>query len=341
MVDNANIFEQVMQGFAALTNIHHISYQYNSRQLVYQHDKVKLYHYHAKNKKIDSTPLLVVFSTVNRPEILDLFPEQSFVGELIRNGIDIYLLDWGYPDFNDKHLSLDHYINHYLYYCVQFIKEANKVEKINLLGVCLGGILSLCYASLHVDIKKLILISTPIDFHTSDNVVANIVNKLDVKELAAMTGNISGSWLTQFFISLRPFELMGKKYLRFVDNISNEETTKRFLQVEKWLHDTPDQAGVAFTEFTQDFYRENKLIKNQIYFQGKRIDLANLSIPILNVMAKADEIIPMSASKVLKKYINPIYYSQRVFSSGHIGIYLSDKVVKAMPKAISTWLKKV
>lgn len=341
MDKNVNLLEQVMQGFAALAKINDISYQYNPRHLVYQHDKIKLYHYQAKNKKTHLIPLLVVFSTVNRPEILDLFPEQSFIGELLQNGMDVYLLDWGYPDLNDKHITLNDYINTYLQHCVQFIKESSKVEKINLLGICLGGILSLCYSILHADIKNLVLISTPVDFHTSDNAIANIMNKVDVSELVKFTGNISGSWLTQFFISLRPFDLMGKKYLRFVDNISNEEMTKRFLHIEKWMHDTPDQSGAAFTEFTRDFYRENKLIKNEIYMQGKRIELSNLSIPILNIMAKEDEIIPMSASKVLKKYINPIHYSQRVFTSGHIGVYISDKVVKAMPKAISAWLKKV
>src|SRR5580693_1912983 len=106
--DNFFFLENIADGFVNLARILEIKYQYNKRSLVYQHDKVKLYHYHAK-KKSRLPPLLVVFATVNRPEILDLFPEHSFIGNLLENGLDVYLLDWGYPDKEDKSISMSDY----------------------------------------------------------------------------------------------------------------------------------------------------------------------------------------------------------------------------------------
>lgn len=197
-----------------------------------------------------------------------------------------------------------------------------------------------CYAALFAKIKNLVLISTPIEFNTADNYIGQFLKRLDVDTLTSVMGNVSGAWLTQFFISLRPFELVGKKYLRFVEHLSDQERTDKFLQVEKWLYDAPDQTGASFVELVKEFYKQNKLIKGEYDIQNKKIDLANLTMPILNVMASEDEIVPMSASRGLKKYIGSKDYTQKIYPSGHIGIYISDKVGKRMPKAIAQWLKR-
>jgi len=340
MQENFTFLGKITQGLVEIARIPEIQYQYNPRDLVFQRDKVKLYHYHPKVKKPISIPLLVVFATVNRPEILDLFPEHSFIGRLLENGMDVYLLDWGYPDAKDKDISLNEYVTDYLDHCVRYILENTHHPKINLLGICQGGVLCLCYSILTTNIKNLVLISSPIDFQTKDNIIAQVFKKLDIDAFIKLVGNVPGLWLTHFFISLRPFELVGKKYLRFVDQIADREWTARFLRVEKWLYDAPDQTGASFAELIKDFYQQNKLIKGEIYLGEERIDLANLIIPVLNVMASEDEIVPVSATRGLKKYIRSEDYSQKIFPSGHIGIYISDKVGKSMPKAISNWLKK-
>jgi polyhydroxyalkanoate synthase len=353
---NVDFLQKLAKASLEITRLGEIKYESNPRVLVYQHDKVKLYHYHSKNcsknsnknscensqktKNSNVVPLLVVFATVNRPEILDLFPDQSLIGGLLENGLDVYLLDWGYPDVNDKNITMNDYVSKYLKACINYIIEASKQKKINLLGICQGGLLCLCYSLLYQDIKNLILISSPIDFDTQDNVIAKMFKQLDVDTFVGLTGNVPGSWLTNFFISLRPFELIGKKYLRFTDHVDEQEWINKFLRVEKWLYDAPDQSGASFTELIKDFYQKNKLIKGQVYLGSKRIDLSELRIPVLNIMAAQDEIVPVSASCELDKYINSQDYTQEIFPSGHIGIYISDKVGKAMPKTIAKWLKK-
>lgn len=340
MLDNVTFLERIGMGMAAITQLPYIQYQYNVRTLVYEYHKVKLYHYQPKIIKHHPIPLLVVFATVNRPEILDLFPEHSFIGGLLENGMDVYLLDWGYPSYQDQHLSFNDYVTRDLYHCVDFIRQMHRASNINLLGICQGGLICLSYAILFPHIKNLVLISTPIDFHTHDNTIAKIFNKLDIDTFVSLVGNIPGAWLTEFFISLRPFELIGKKYLRFIDQITDETWRENFLRVEKWLYDAPDQTGVSFKELIQDLYTQNKLIKDEWFLDNKKISLSKLTIPIFNVMASEDEIIPVSASRSLKKYVGTRDYKEQIFPSGHIGIYVSDKVGKRMPKAIANWLKR-
>lgn len=312
----------------------------NSRELVHQQDKIKLYRYKPKCKRVHSVPLLIVFSTVNRPDVLDLFPEQSFINGLLLGGQDVYLLDWGYPDLKDIKLAFSDYISNYLHHCVMTIKNISQQEKINLLGICQGGVISLCYSSLSNLINKLVLISTPVDFHTKDNLITSFTQQLDTAVFSQLPTNIPGSWLAQFFATLRPFEVKGLKYLKFMDNIHDADKTKKFLRVEQWLADTPDQPSAAFSEFIQCFYQKNQLCKSHYQINGKSIDLNQLAIPVLNIIAKNDEIIPPSASLALKKYISPEYYTQKVYSSGHIGIYINSVVTNKLSKAIGSWLNR-
>lgn len=330
--------EQWLAISSAMAGFSEIKYEYNKRQLVYSCDKIKLYHYQPQVKKPFTTPVLVVFATVNRPEILDLFPNKSFIRGLLTQGLDVYLLDWGYPDNDDHQQSFNEYVTTYLHNCIHYITKHKKISKIDLLGVCQGGLLCLLYAALYSNIRKLILISTPIDFQTKDNLIQQYISRLDIDAVIKLFGNIPGAWLTQFFISLRPFELIGKKYLRFADNIANEELTRKFLRIEKWLHDAPDQTASSFQQFIKECYCENKLIKNQLVVNGKRIILNKIKLPILNVIAEEDEIIPPSASRALKKCIGREFYTEKSYHSGHIGIYVSDKVNQCLPKEIAKWI---
>ena len=338
MQEYFKFIDEAVQGLAILQQLDQVNYRYNPRTCVYQKDKIKLYHYQHQTKKICKIPLLIVFSTVNRPEILDLLPEQSLIGELLRQGMDIYLLDWGYPDQNDKNIYFNKYITEYLHQCVQYIIKNSKQEQISLLGVCQGGIICLCYATLFSYIKNLILISTPINFHTKNNIVSKFIQKIETNDIGKIDSNISGNILTQFFISLRPFELLGKKYLKMMENISDKSWIDKFLLIEKWLHDAPDQPNKAFVDFVNDYYQENKLIHKKISVDGHLIDLSQINLPVLNIMAKEDQLVPMSASKALKKYIHPQYYSTLLLEGGHIGIYVSKKHCQHLTSSITKWL---
>ncbi len=335
-----NFTDMLSQGLELLRQTGGFDYVYNKRTLVYQHDKLKLYHYEPKVKNPLKTPLLVVFATVNRPEILDLFPEHSFIRGLLDEGADVYMLDWGYPDKNDADISFSDYVNDYLHYTIKFILDTTNQPAVNLLGICQGGLMCLCYTALYRYVKNLVLISAPVDFSTDDNTVAQLLNKIDMRKLTELTGNVPGAWLTQFFISLRPFELVGKKYLNFIDKLADEISTEKFLRVEKWLNDAPDQAGRAFREMAEMFYRDNKLIKGKLFLGGRKVDLKNVVVPVLNVIASEDEIVPPSASHCLKNYVKSIDYIEQVYPSGHIGIYVSNKVGKRMSASIASWLKK-
>ena len=92
---------------------------------------------------------------------------------LLDLGIDVYLIDWGYPDGADRYVTLDDYINGYLHRALGAVLDAHRVSSTTLLGVCQGGTFSLCYAALHPQrVRNLVTMVTPVDFHAGDNLLS-------------------------------------------------------------------------------------------------------------------------------------------------------------------------
>ncbi len=311
---------------------------------VYQEDKVRLYRYDPMVEEPFDVPVLIVYALVNRPYMVDLQENLSLVRNLLDRGIDTYLIDWGYPSRVDQYLTLDDYINGYIDRCVDAIRERHGLDQINVLGICQGGVFSMCYSSLHPEkVKNLITMVAPVDFHVEADDKTGLLNawsrNMDVDLMVDTFGNIPGNFMNYGYLMLKPFSLSIQKYISMVDILDDEEKLINFLRMEKWIFDSPDQAGEAWRQFMKDFYQGNKLITGEVEIGGQRVDLKNVTMPVLNVFADYDHLVPPASSQVLGEYVGTADYTMESFPVGHIGMYVSSKVQNTLPPLISEWVK--
>ncbi|WP_013321438.1 class III poly(R)-hydroxyalkanoic acid synthase subunit PhaC [Gloeothece verrucosa] len=318
----------------------------SAKEAVYKEDKVILYRFTPQVAQPLHIPLLMVYALVNRPFMVDLQEGRSLVANLLKLGLDVYLIDWGYPTRADRWLTLDDYINGYIDNCVDYIRKTHNIDKVNLLGICQGGTFSVCYSALHPEkVKNLIVMVAPIDFRMPGTLLnmrggCTIGNEaLDVDLMIEAMGNVPGDYLNLEFLMLKPLQLGYQKYLDFPDIMENEDKLTNFMRMEKWIFDSPDQAGEAYRQFMKDFYQGNKLIKNEVVIGDQRVNLQNLTMPILNLYAEQDHLVDPVSSKALEKYVNSSDYTLKSFPVGHIGMYVSGKVQKDLPPTIVDWLK--
>ena len=310
------------------------------REAVYSDGKLTLYRYRGDTAPTAKVPLLIVYALVNRPFMVDLQPDRSIVRNLLALGEDVYIIDWGYPDRSDRFLTLDDYINGFIRRCVDEVRRRHALEAINLLGICQGGAFSLCYAALHPGtVRNLVTMVTPVDFHTPDNMLSNWVQKLDVDLLVDTLGNIPADMMNGCYLALKPFRLNSQKYVGMIDILDDPAELTNFLRMEKWIFDSPDQAGEAFRQFVTDFYQHNRLVTGGLRIGDGEVDLANVTMPVLNVYAEQDHLVPPSASKPLGGLIGGSDYTELGFRGGHIGIYVSGRAQREVPPAIHQWLQ--
>ena len=105
--------------------------------------------------------------------------------------------------------------------------------------------------------------------------------------------------------------------------------------MEKWIFDSPDQAGETFRQFIKDFFQENKLIKGEVEIGGRRIDLQRVTMPVLNVYATEDHLVPPASSQALEHYVGSNDFTTISFAGGHIGIYVSGRAQKELAPALA------
>ncbi len=119
------------------------------KDVVFRTHRTTLYRYRAVAERTVTTPLLVAYGQVGRYTMTDLQEDRSLLRNLLALGVDVYAVDWGSPTRGDRWLGFDDYVDGFLNDCVEHIADEHGMKSIDLLGICEGGLFSLCYAALY------------------------------------------------------------------------------------------------------------------------------------------------------------------------------------------------
>ncbi len=309
-------------------------------EVVYQEDRVRLKYYRPLKEPRLKTPLLLIYALINRETMLDLQPDRSVIQNLLKEGIEVYLIDWGYPTRKDRYLTLDDHVNGYLDTIVDFLRERHRLPKINLMGVSMGGTMAVMYAALHPEkVNNLIATATPTHFDTDKGLLHIWMKEIDVDRMMDTFGNLPGDLLNIGFLLLNPARLVFDKYIGFLENMDDQEFVENFIRMEKWIFDCPDIPGETFRQFVKDCYQKNLLIHNKMEVGGKRVDLKKITMPLLNIYGRYDHLVPPEACKPLTRKVGSKDTADICLDTGHIGILLGAKCQKELVPRIAGWLK--
>lgn len=294
----------------------------------------------ATNKKYPKTPLLIVYAFINRHYILDLLPEISVIRNLLSNDFDVYATDWGTPAAYDKDLTINHFINKYMDKSVDLIRQTTQSHKVTLFGYCWGGNLVLAYAAMHPEkVRNVITVATPGDLSLDDTLLSIWTKKTKVDALLDAFGNVPGVFLDAAFTLRNPIEY-SHKYPHFFERPHDLDSVMEFFATETWLHDTKPVIGEIYREFVKYIYQQNLFIKNQMRIDDKPIDLKNVSMPFLNVIAEKDDLVSYRSSAALNSAVGSTDKGSIEFQSGHVGMIIGHRAHKDVWPKVGAWLKE-
>lgn len=283
--------------------------------------------------------VFIVPSLINSYTILDLFPGSSLVEALIKEGINVYLLDWGNPREQDQFATLEDHILNWLAWAHQLSCDHAGISSLPIFGQCIGGTLAAIYAAIYPErVSALAFLTTPIDFQ--DAGILSHWARSSTINLAAMSevwGNISGGFLSRSFKLIEPLGDVRKYQFLFKYGV-NPEFLKKYVAMESWLKEAIHFPGPSYAKFIQDLYRDNRLVKKNFRLNDQLVDLANISCPILNLYAPGDVIVPSSSSLRLSELVSSQVMRNVPLKGGHIGCLISDKHQKNLWRELSQWL---
>jgi polyhydroxyalkanoate synthase len=251
--------------------------------VVYRDEMFELLQYTPTTPKVRSIPVLMIPPQINRHYILDLSPGRSLVEFAVSQGLQVFMVVWRNPNSQrgDGKWGLDEYIaaeeraN-------EVVKKITRSEKINLLGLCAGGI-TLSYVLAHyaaIGDESAGAATFVVTMLTGGK--PNVVGMLDtsqartvLEQAAANNEIVPGTALRSLFAMLRPNDLVfnylvsgwlkGESPAPFDVLAWNDDatrTTARFakessgLAMDGWDGNGPTLLGVKtdFSKVTCDSY---------------------------------------------------------------------------------------
>jgi polyhydroxyalkanoate synthase len=315
------------------------------KEVIWTLNKAKLYRYVpvVPAERRHRRPLLLVFAIMNRPHVLDLRPGHSFVEYMVQRGYDVYLLDWGAPGPEDRNLNFGDYTLEYLPRAVRRVKAASGSDDFNILGWCLGALISTLYAALRPDdgLKSLVLLTAPLDF--TDKTAGGFARWTSAEafhadKLVDTFGNVPGEMIDYGAKALKPVENFIGSYLNLWDHIDNPKVVEAWHAMNTWVRDIIPMAGGAYRQLVNEFYKENRLMEGTLVLRGERVDLGRLTAEMLNVIAEADHITPPCQSEGVMARIGSTDKEVFRVCGGHIGIMAGSGAEKTTWPHIEHWL---
>jgi polyhydroxyalkanoate synthase len=161
----------------------------------------------------------------------------------------------------------------------------------------------------------------------------------DVDLMVDAWGNYPGPMVGFAFLLMNPVYNIAKYSSDLVGIVGDEEKLKGFLRMERWIADRPDHPGEVLRQWLRDLYIGNKLVKNELMLGRKRVDLRNITMPVLNIYAHEDVIVPPACSRPLNGRCGTGDYTEIEVPGGHIGTFVGSKAQKILGPAITDWLK--
>ncbi|MFB6119164.1 alpha/beta fold hydrolase [Halosegnis sp.] len=297
-------------------------------EVVYEENKLELLHYESQTDEQYDVPILMVYALINRPYILDLQPDRSVVRTFLEEGFDVYLIDWNEPSLLDASLGFQDYVDRYIDNCVDVVRERSGVDAINLFGYCMGATMSVAYSALYPEkVRNLGLMAAALCFTEEGGIFGQWIEEgdLDFAKMRDVFGTVPAELLDLSFELSEPVENLVSKYFRFFDNVEDEEFVRNFARMERWIDESIDVAGQMVVEFVEATYQEGTLYDNEFYVGDKHADIQNLEMPIAQVVANYDHIVPPAASTTFNEAVPSDDITVFDADTGHIGLSVSSR----------------
>jgi polyhydroxyalkanoate synthase subunit PhaC len=313
----------------------------SSYDIVLEIGSLRLLRYQRTTAASHRTPVLFCYALVNRHYILDLLPDKSVIQRYLQQGFDVYLIDWGTPSDGERTLTLHDYVCGKLASVVGFIREAHGVERLHLVGYCMGGTMAALLAALEPHlVKTLTLLAAPIDFSSRQSLLNVWADQrhFDVDAFIDAFGNCPAPFLQACFLFTKPVENLLEKSFGLYEQMDDPRFVASYFALEHWINDNIPVAGETFREFVKHLYQRNELVRGELRLGDRCVELGRIECPLLLLTAQKDHLVPPASTEAIRERVSSTDIEAMTIEAGHVGLVVSSKAHKTLwPRAVS-WL---
>jgi polyhydroxyalkanoate synthase len=246
------------------------------------------------------TPVVLVPPLAAPVQSFDLRRGNSLAEHLVSLGYPTYLVDYGWIRFSDRDLGLEHWVDDVIPAAVGAVLEDSGAERAQLVGWCLGGIISLLsVADGRAPASSVAMVASPFDF-------ARVRLMAPVRRLAGLTGGALGtalyralggapSPLVRLGFQLTSIDRYLTKPLWMARNLDDREALAQTEAVDRFMANMIAYPGRTFGQLYHQFFRVNELSGGSLTLRDRVIELSRVEVPVLALAGRGDVLAPEPA----------------------------------------------
>ncbi|HWP98066.1 MAG TPA: alpha/beta fold hydrolase [Syntrophomonadaceae bacterium] len=313
-----------------------------AKETVWRKNKAKLHRYYSGQDPIHRVPVLFLYALINKAYILDLSPGMSLVEKLVNDGFDVYMLEWGEFEWEDRNLSMSDLVFDYIARAVQKVCAISQSSEISIAGYCMGGTMSTMYASLfpQPEIKNMITLAAPIDFSdagmTSDWLKATCGS--DVDKIVDTFQLVPKGYIDMGVKMLNPVNNFIGTYTRLWKMVDDGVPIHSWKLLNKWVDDNINFPGATYRQWVKELYLENRLVKNELRLRGRQVELSRITASLLVLGGGRDHIVLPGQVKAAIEACSSRDKEYHEFPVGHGGLVFGKVAQTEVYPLISNWL---
>jgi polyhydroxyalkanoate synthase len=329
-------------GLRHLSDVGRLEPGQSPKDVVWSSGRAELWRYRSDRRRL-RPPLLLVHSLISRSYVFDLAPGSSFVEAMLDRGFDVFLTNWGETDELDAENALETYCDGYLPEMVEVAMRLTGARDVNIFGYCLGGVLALLYAAGHSDtpvVRSLAVMATPVAFSQLGPMATLLQEgRVDPGDLVDHTGNVPADIVYGAFRLLKPTSEM-TAYADLWQNLWNDDYLEAHQGLRQWARDHVPFPGACFAQVGDLFVRNDLLAAGRVPLGGRTVDLADVTVPFLNIVGDKDHIIPVAASRDLTRLVGSADVEELCLPAGHVGLVVGGAAQERNIPAMAAWLER-
>jgi polyhydroxyalkanoate synthase subunit PhaC len=248
--------------------------------------------------------------------VMDLAPGRSLVQWAVDHGHTVFMISYRNPNEQMRHVQMDDYLISGPVAALEVVGNITGAEKINLLGLCLGGTLTMATLA-YLDavgmelINSATFLNTLIDFSEPGllGVFTDEATITRLEKTMKRTGFLPKEDMQRSFNLLRTNDLI---WNYAVSSWLMGEEPPAF-DLLSWNNDSTRMPAEMHTFYLRSCYVNNELARGVMELAGQRLDLARVDQDLYFLSAEQDHIAPWRSS-----------YAGARLPSGHVRFVLSN-----------------
>jgi poly[(R)-3-hydroxyalkanoate] polymerase subunit PhaC len=301
-------------------------------KVVFRNDLMELIQYAPRTDTVYETPLLLSPPWINKYYIMDLAPGRSFAEWAIEHGHTVFAISYRNPDESQRDVRLDDYLLSGPIAALDTICEITGADRVNVVGLCLGGTLTamlLSYLAQAGDgrVRSTTLLNTLVDFSRPGRLGA-FTDRAGVERLEkrmATRGYLDKSEMMGVFTLMRANDLV---WSYVVNNWLLGEDPPPF-DILAWNGDGTRMPAAMHSFYIRSCYLGNEFAGGTMELAGTRLDPAAVRGDVYVLAAQEDHIAPWSGSYLTTRVLRNADVRFVLSGSGHIAGIVNPPSPKA------------